>query len=228
MTKPDLLGHTLLAMSTSGAPESSLVSVDVLTLRFGASDDTVLLGVARRELPPYQGRWALPGVLLGRGERLQAAGRRALHSKMGIPSSGVAGMGQLTTFDEPLRDPRGPTLSIAMWAVLTSEPQQDSVSEVHWSSFDQVPELAFDHHKIVVAGQELLGKALWRDRQFTRALLGERFTIRRPLIAVEALTGVRTDRANLTRLLRNSPDLKPTAPEPDGGRGRPAAVWTWT
>lgn len=215
-------------MSSSSAPESSLVSVDVLTLRFGATDNTVLLGVARRELPPYQGKWALPGVLLGRGERLQSAGRRALQTKMGIPASGVRGMGQLTTFDEPLRDPRGPTLSVAMWAVLTPEPPHDPAPKVHWSSFEQVPELAFDHYKIVVAGQELLGSALWRDRQFTRALLGERFTVRRPLIAVEALTGARTDRANLTRLMRNSPDLKPTAPEPDGGRGRPAAVWTWT
>ncbi len=61
-------------------------------------------------------------------------------------------MGQLTTFDEPLRDPRGPTLSVALWAVVAAT---DLESKVQWSTFDQVPDLAFDHRRIVQAGRDL-------------------------------------------------------------------------
>ncbi|WP_063001453.1 NUDIX hydrolase [Nocardia mikamii] len=98
--------------------QQSAVSLDVVALRFGADDTTVTFAVAPRQWDPFAGELALPGVLLGRGERLAAAARRAVHSKLGVPDDAILAVGQLVTFDEPNRDPRGPTLSIAMWAVL--------------------------------------------------------------------------------------------------------------
>lgn len=98
--------------------QQSAVSLDVVALRFGADDPAVTFGVAPRQWEPFAGELALPGVLLGRGERLATAARRAVHSKLGVPDQEIVAVGQLVTFDEPHRDPRGPTLSIAMWAVL--------------------------------------------------------------------------------------------------------------
>ncbi|WP_309240890.1 NUDIX hydrolase [Nocardia sp. BSTN01] len=98
--------------------QQSAVSLDVVALRFGADDTTVTFAVAPRQWDPFAGELALPGVLLGRGERLAAAARRAVHGKLGVPDDAILAVGQLVTFDEPNRDPRGPTLSIAMWAVL--------------------------------------------------------------------------------------------------------------
>jgi ADP-ribose pyrophosphatase YjhB (NUDIX family) len=98
--------------------QQSAVSLDVVALRFGADDTTVTFAVAPRQWDPFAGELALPGVLLGRGERLATAAHRAVHSKLGVPDDAILAVGQLVTFDEPNRDPRGPTLSIAMWAVL--------------------------------------------------------------------------------------------------------------
>lgn len=199
--------------------ESSLVSVDVLTLRWDLADPAPLLGLTSRELPPYEGRWALPGVLLGLGERLSAAASRAVQ-KLGVPS--LAATGQLLTFDEPNRDPRGPTLSVAQWAVVGTP------GTGRWESPADLPELAFDHNRIVADALPVLAGLLWQDLTFTRALLGERFTLARAAAAVTALTGERPDPANLNRQLRKDNRLRR---DDDADRvptgGRPAAWWTW-
>lgn len=201
-------------------PESSLVSVDVVTLSWAVDDPAPLLGLIRRDQPPYQGRWALPGVLLGWGERLSEAAARAVGGKLGVP--GESAIGQLLTFDEPSRDPRGPTLSVALWSVVTDP------GSGRWVPLTDVPSLAFDHNRIVHDALPFLSDKLWHDGSFTRALLGERFTLSRAVAAVTALSGERPDPANLNRLLRKDSRLRrdDTAERVATG-GRPAAWWTW-
>ncbi|MGW4091919.1 NUDIX hydrolase [Nocardia sp. NPDC004750] len=131
--------------------EQSVVSVDVVALRFWDEDGGVRFGIAPRVMEPFAGRLALPGVLLGRGERLAVAARRAVHTKLGVPDAAIGAVGQLVTFDEPNRDPRGPTLSIAMWAVVG--PHE---GPARWTGFDEVPELAFDHDRIVGVARGVL------------------------------------------------------------------------
>ena len=45
-----------------GRPKSSLVSVDVLTLRYNAVARAVELAVSPRRTEPYLGQLALPGI----------------------------------------------------------------------------------------------------------------------------------------------------------------------
>ena len=101
---------------TAAPVRSSLVSVDVLALHFDRTSRQVKLGVTIRQWAPFAGQPALPGVLLGDGERLKDAALRALTGKLQLAPATVSGIGQVVTFDEPNRDPRGPTLSVAMWA----------------------------------------------------------------------------------------------------------------
>lgn len=210
---------TELADPGSPRPESSLVSVDVLALRWPLDAPAPTLGLTLRDIPPHQGEWALPGVLLGLGERLSAAATRAV-GKLGV--STVPATGQLLTFDEPSRDPRGPTLSISQWAVVHDP------GTARWVLPSDLPALAFDHTRIVADALPVLADKLWHDVALTRALLGERFTLARAAAAVTALTGERPDPANLNRQLRKDARLRrdddaDRAPT----RGRPAAWWTW-
>ncbi|MFC7616192.1 NUDIX domain-containing protein [Actinokineospora soli] len=139
--------------------------MDVLALTFDPRSKAVLLGVAPRAHEPYAGAMALPGVLLGKGERLRDAARRAVIDKLGMPPTAISATGQLTTFDEPSRDPRGPTLSIALWSTLdVSEANGDRVT---WTPLDDVPPLAFDHDRIVSDCRPMLADRLWRDPAFT-------------------------------------------------------------
>ncbi|CAL9474284.1 hypothetical protein SUDANB95_02888 [Actinosynnema sp. ALI-1.44] len=205
--------------------ESTLVSVDVLTLRFDAEAHTVLLAIAPRAFDPFAGALALPGVLLGKGERLRDAAHRAVTTKLGLPE--VTATGQLATFDEPSRDPRGPTLSIALWATL--DPAA-SASGPTWTRLSDVPELAFDHNRIVTDCRPILADKLWRDPTFTAGLLGREFTTAHALDVTESLTGDRPYPANLGRTMDRIPGLERTtqhaAALPQGGR--PPLVWRWT
>ncbi|WP_405167818.1 NUDIX hydrolase [Nocardia sp. NBC_01499] len=203
--------------------EQSVVSVDVVALRFWSDDAGVSVGIAPRAVAPFAGELALPGVLLGRGERLVGAARRAVHTKLGVPESAIGAVGQLVTFDEPNRDPRGPTLSIAMWAVVG--PHE---GPAQWIDFDAIPKLAFDHNRIVTASRALLTGLLWKDLPFTQALLGEEFPATRAVATTTSLSGTRPDPANLNRTLATLPGLtRTTERRRVKPTGRPAAVWTF-
>ncbi|MFG3524665.1 NUDIX domain-containing protein [Nocardia nova] len=206
--------------------QQSAVSLDVVALRFGADDPAVTFGVAPRQWEPFAGELALPGVLLGRGERLVTAARRAVHSKLGVPEDAILAVGQLVTFDEPHRDPRGPTLSIAMWAVLGGPA---TPTGARWVSFDAVPPLAFDHNMIVEVARERLAEMLWKDLTFTRPLIGEQFPATRAVALATALSGTRPDPGNLNRTLAAIPGLTRTGERMrTKATGRPAAVWSFT
>ncbi|WP_030515940.1 NUDIX hydrolase [Nocardia sp. NRRL WC-3656] len=206
--------------------QQSAVSLDVVALRFGADDPAVTFGVAPRQWEPFAGELALPGVLLGRGERLVTAARRAVHSKLGVPEDAILAVGQLVTFDEPHRDPRGPTLSIAMWAVLGGPA---TPTGAQWVSFDAVPTLAFDHNMIVEVARERLAEMLWKDLTFTRPLIGEQFPATRAVALATALSGTRPDPGNLNRTLAAIPGLTRTGERMrTKATGRPAAVWSFT
>ncbi|MFD0000060.1 NUDIX hydrolase [Nocardia sp. NPDC127526] len=202
--------------------QQSAVSIDVIALRYGRDDATVTVGIAPRRWEPFAGQLALPGVLLGRGERLVEAAVRAVHTKLGVAEEAIAAVGQVATFDEPSRDPRGPTLSIAMWAVV-GEP-----GEAEWVAFDRVPPLAFDHNRIIVAARTRLGEMLWKDLIFTRALTGEQFPATRAVELTTALHGARPDPGNLNRTLAALPGLARTGERVRvKATGRPAAMWAF-
>lgn len=208
----------------SRVPDQSAVSVDVLTLRFWPDDETIRLGIAPRANEPFRHRLALPGVLLARGARLADDARRAVTTKLGVPADAIRAVGQLVTFDEPNRDPRGPTLSIAMWAVTAP-----ADSPADWVPLDAVPPLAFDHDRIIAHCRPLLAAKLWTDLTFTRALLGDSFSATRAVAATTALRGERVDPANLNRLMAGIPTLHRTEQRVrHRPTGRPAAIWAFT
>ena len=89
-----------------GRVDQSLVSIDVIALRFGNPEPGMLrLAVTPRQAEPYTGQLALPGVLLGAGERLQDAARRAVTTKLGIPDEKILVSGQLTVSTNPIATP---------------------------------------------------------------------------------------------------------------------------
>lgn len=192
--------------------------MDVLALRYERSIRRVRLGLHRRTVEPFAGELALPGVLLRRGERIRDAAARAL-AKIDVRSDAA---GQLVTFDEPNRDPRGPTLSIATWAVTTD------AGSATWQAFDELPDLAFDHRRIVADCRPRLAGMLWRDPDFTRRLTGDEFLATDALALQAELTGTAPDRGNLNRTLAGLPGLTRTDRLASTGRGRPGTVWAWT
>ncbi len=167
------------------------------------------------------GRLALAGVLLGRGERLADAAVRAARTKLGVKLSAT---GQLATFDKPSRDPRGPTLSLAMWGV-TDELGTDTT---RWFDLAEVPSLAFDHNRIVEDTLPILAGLLWRNREFSEGLTGKSFPVADAVGLTHSLEGTAPDRGNLNRVLRTTQGLiRTTDVQRVFGSGRPSSVWQW-
>ncbi|MDR7080793.1 ADP-ribose pyrophosphatase YjhB (NUDIX family) [Arthrobacter ginsengisoli] len=208
-------------------PQQPLVSIDTVALVLRDGHWSVILGI--REFEPYAGQAALPGVLLRPMERLEEAALRALSTKVNVAEESVLFLMNTGAFDNPDRDPRGPTLSIAHVAVIDPEGEPEGV--VHHLLTGNV-ELPFDHSAIVMSAAKAVLDALWINEPLTRALLGEKFStadVARLMreLSVAALEG-EPDTSNLGRELARKPCLaKAGAPAAPVGKGRPAAAWSW-
>ncbi|GAA2534174.1 NUDIX domain-containing protein [Microbacterium mitrae] len=174
----------------------SVVSVDVLCLSYDPQGEHIRLGLVRRDSEPYPGELALPGVTMRAGERLDGAAHRAIAKLTPLPP---LALGQLRTFDEPSRDPRGPSLSIAMWAIVAQLP--DGIP------LDEIPPLAFDHSQIVENCRPILGKLMLDDLDFTRAILPSPFLTTDARAILRTLTGEDPHMGNLNRALDALPGV---------------------
>ncbi|MET4144098.1 hypothetical protein [Arthrobacter sp. UYCo732] len=214
-------------MTMSDLPQQPLVSIDTVPLVLRDGHWRVILGV--RGFEPYAGQAALPGVLLRPMERLEEAALRALSAKVNVSEESVLFLMNTGAFDNPDRDPRGPTLSIAHVAVI--DPEDEPVGAVHHLITGNA-DLPFDHSAIITSAAKAVLDALWVNEPLTRALLGERFStadVARLMreLSVAALEG-EPDTSNLGRELAKKESLaKAASPAAPTGKGRPAAAWSW-
>jgi len=98
---------------------------------------------------PFKNKWALPGGFMNMDETLETACKRELYEETGLA---VEKMTQFKTFDSILRDPRQRTISVVYFAELATKEKVkggDDAIRAEWFPLGKLPELAFDHQKIV-------------------------------------------------------------------------------
>jgi len=104
----------------------------------------------KRKRPPFQGKWAIPGGFIEIDEDLEAAARREFQEETGLSAGRVQ---QVHTFGDPNRDPRGRTISVVFITRLgarNARPRAaDDASDVAWHALGDLPNLAFDHTRIL-------------------------------------------------------------------------------
>jgi 8-oxo-dGTP diphosphatase len=126
------------------------VTVDVVALRGDEPGDVLLI---RRGIPPFEGRWALPGGFVNQDEPLEVAARRELAEETGLVA-GPEQLPQVGTFGDPGRDPRGWTVTtVFLLEVDAADAVQvaggDDAAEAAWHPLNALPPLAFDHDRII-------------------------------------------------------------------------------
>ena len=179
------------------------VTTDVVLFTIRQRTLSVLL--IQRGTPPCQGMWALPGGFLEIDEDLETCAKRELYEETGI--EGVY-LEQLYTFGDPQRDPRERVISVTYFALSQSDnlsPKAASDAALaDWFSMNELPQLAFDHAKIIqLARTRLLSKLGYSTIAFQ--MLPEYFTLSQLQSVYEILLDENLDKRNFRKgiLARN-------------------------
>lgn len=143
------------------------VGVDNAIFSVDAAQNRLLVLLVLRHEEPFLGQWSLPGTLVRKGESLEDAAYRILSEKIRVRNLYLE---QLYTFGGPDRDPREAEdsygvryLSVSYFALVRfaeAELIADGVSGIAWYPLDQIPQLAFDHNKILEYGHHRLRNKL--------------------------------------------------------------------
>lgn len=139
-----------------------MVTVDIFLLRFHQKKIETLL--VKRDHPPFEGKWALPGGFIEMQEKMHKSAERELYEETGLREIKLI---PILIKGDPDRDPRGRTISIVYSGILAPPFQEtragDDAREVKWFSLADLPKLSFDHYYIIKECQEKVKfKALWQ------------------------------------------------------------------
>lgn len=219
------------------------VDMAIFTVRDGA----LKLLLVQRQDDPHAGAWALPGGFKNPGETLDQAAWRELAEETGVTPDGWH-LEQLASFGDPGRDPRGNIVTVAYVAFAPNLPDPTAGSDAadarfwdvddldlpglrggnHDSRVDDAPTLAFDHAQIAAKAVDRVAAKL-EYTSLATTFCPPQFTLGELQHVYEAVWGVRLDRANFRRWVRQTTGLVRAAAtddrRPSGGRGRPAALF---
>ncbi len=123
------------------------LTVDAVVFR--KEDQRIQVLLIQRKHSPFEGMWALPGGFVEMDEDLDEAAARELEEETGLKNIVLK---QLHTFGAPNRDPRHRTVSVVFFGWLTDMQQAvagDDAQNLSWFDIDHLPDLAFDHEKIM-------------------------------------------------------------------------------
>ena len=108
--------------------------------------DKILL--IKRKNNPYKDKWALPGGYVEYGEIVENAVVREVLEETGLKTAVKEIIG---VYSDPKRDPRGHTVTIVyLLELIKGELKSgDDAADARFFSLDSLPDLAFDHDKII-------------------------------------------------------------------------------
>lgn len=204
------------------------VQVTVDLVIFALRDGELQVLLVQRGVPPFQGRWALPGGFVTRGESLEDAARRELVEETGVRDVYLE---QLYTFGNPDRDPRGRVITVAYYALMTGAAATPvagtDAGAARWVPARQHPPLAFDHDRILAYALERLATKL----EYTTVgfqLLPKKFTLSQLQRVYETVLGRSLDKRNFRRKVALLDILKPLEEWVQEGPSRPAQLFKFS
>ncbi|MBV7332334.1 NUDIX hydrolase [Chloroflexi bacterium TSY] len=209
------------------------VTVDVIVFTF--REDTLQVLLIQRNRDPFVNKWALPGGFIEIDEPLEDGARRELQEETGITDVYLE---QLYTFGEPNRDPRSRVITIAYFALLSLDQAAkqvvhagDDAGDARWWNYYDLPELAFDHQRILdYALQRLRWKLEWTALGFL--LLPDEFTLSEVQKVYETVLDHPLDKRNFRRKMLAATSQNEAVLEETGnyreGDHRPAKLYRFT
>lgn len=184
-------------MSFSYKYPRAALTVDCVV--FALDDDDLKILLIQRDLPPFEGAWALPGGFVRLDETVDDAARRELNEETGLEKVYLEQLYTIGTVD---RDPRERVVTVAYYALVKlSDHRVQAATDARnaaWFAIDDVPKLAFDHKKILkMAHERLRNKVRYQPIGFE--LLPTKFTLRQIQHLYEVLLDRQLDKRNFRK-----------------------------
>lgn len=204
-------------------PSQIRLAVDAVV--FGYAEQQLKLLLIRRNIPPFEGEWALPGGQVLPDESLEAAVERELWEETGVR---INYLEQLYTFGAPDRDPRNRVVSVAYFAMVNPNQFElaaaTDAADARWCSVAQLPPLAFDHADIAAyALQRLRAKLTYEPIGLN--LLDQDFLFSDLEKLYETILDRKIDRRNFRKKFLSFGILTETTIRHSGQKGRPGALF---
>lgn len=173
------------------------LSVDCAVFGLDESDLKVML--IQRDLPPFRGKWALPGGFVRLGETLEEAARRELQEETGLEKVFLE---QVYTYGDIERDPRERVVTVAWYALVRLSDHRvvaaTDARDAAWFGMHDLPQLAFDHsHILRQAYHRLQTKVRYEPIGFE--LLPLKFTLTQLQKLYEIILGRILDKRNFRK-----------------------------
>jgi ADP-ribose pyrophosphatase YjhB (NUDIX family) len=201
------------------SPRTPAPGHTALAVVFQVRDGCLQVLLWERAREPFRGAWSLPGGALDAGETLEESILRHLATKVDVRE--VAHLEQLGTWSDPARHPQRWELATAYLGLVPLGIDPRVPADTRWHPVGGLPETAFDHGAIALAGRERLrGKLSYSNIGF--ALAPETFTLAELRDVYEAALDYEVSATNLKRVLLRRGAIeavgKRRAHGPAGGR----------
>ena len=189
--------------------EHALHYVGVDCVIFGLHEGKLNILLIKRRMMPGKDQWSLMGGFVEENESIDDAAKRVLHQLTGLKD---VYMDQVGAFGEVDRDPGARVISIAYCALLNFDDQDHqrvTDNDAHWLPLDEMPELFFDHPRIVAKALEYLRQQLHR-KPLVFQFLPNLFTLSQLQSVYEAILGEKLDKRNFRKRMMESDTLEKT------------------
>ncbi len=217
-----------MSQSTTSTPSSRRPTPSpahtALAVVFQIRDGRLQVLLWKRAREPFRDEWSLPGGTLAPNETLEESILRHLATKVDVRE--VAHLEQLGIWSEPERHPERWEVATAYLGLVPLGIDPKVPADTRWHPVDDLPETAFDHGAIVLAGRERLrGKLSYSNVGF--ALAPETFTLAELRDVYAAALGYEVSATNLKRILLRRGAIESTGRRRTHGPtgGRPAEVF---
>ncbi|WP_258102620.1 NUDIX hydrolase [Marinoscillum sp. MHG1-6] len=191
---------------------------------FGFTDELKVLLVEHAE-GISKGRWALPGGWITYDESLDEAAYRILYLLTGVENNFLE---QLQAFGAVNRFPTKRVVTVAYYSMIRAGDVDIvagyTASDANWFSIREIPELPYDHQKILdYALTQLRGKVKQEPIGFN--LLPEKFTLLQLQNLYESILQIKLDKPNFRRKILGMKLLVDCEEKQDGVSHRAAKLY---
>lgn len=201
--------------------ESHAVALTADCAIFGFSGDALRVLLVRRAVEPFKGAWVLPGGAMQPDETLEDTATHLLRNLVNVEN---VPMRQVGTYSSLHRHPIRRVVTTSFFALVSPKDHdpiaREYLDKVMWCPMNELPELGYDHRKLLNDAYEALKEEL-RQQPLAFHLLPESFTLKEVQEVYESILGESLDRRNFRRKILTYDFLINTAEKKPGVKGGP-------